>query len=193
MQKNLKFYRLLYLRPPHLFHLSYREEEHAGALGAAAHCAGNGSARGAAHIAMLALLVGVLGWGLCGAAAAYDVTSWAIAVAQPLYVMHCCRCPGGLWAFAKLSLASAIMLCLGRLLLSRRSRHPGSPLPPLGLETAARRSRGRHAPSIQMPSPLRAARLCRGAPSPAMLCSGTKPPPQTNPPQARLAAPIPHA
>ncbi|KAG2612716.1 hypothetical protein PVAP13_4KG321210 [Panicum virgatum] len=44
-----------------------------------------------------------------------------------------------------------------------------------------------------MPSPPRAARPCRGAPSPAMLCSGTKPPPQTNPPQARLAAPIPHA
>ncbi|KAG2599994.1 hypothetical protein PVAP13_5KG481907 [Panicum virgatum] len=39
------------------------------------------------------------GWGpqlgLCGAAAAYDVTSWAIAVAQPLYVTRCCRCPGG--------------------------------------------------------------------------------------------------
>ena len=46
----------------------------------------------------------------------------------------------GLWAFAKLSLTSAIMLCLGQL-LSRRSRHPGSPLPPLGLEPVARRSK----------------------------------------------------
>ena len=68
-----------------LSHRRHREEERAGALGAAAHCAGGGSARGAAHVAMLALLVGVLGWGLCG----------AVAVAQPLYVTRCCRCPGG--------------------------------------------------------------------------------------------------
>ena len=60
-----------------LSHRRHREEERAGALGAAAHCAGGGGARGAAHVAMLALLVSVLGWGLCGAAAAYDVTSWA--------------------------------------------------------------------------------------------------------------------
>ncbi|RLN08412.1 protein DETOXIFICATION 35-like isoform X1 [Panicum miliaceum] len=78
----------------------------------------------AAHVAMFALFVGVLGWGLRGAAAAYDLTSWAIAVAQLLYVTRCCRGHGweglswkafhlqGLWAFAKLSLASAVMLCL---------------------------------------------------------------------------------
>ncbi|KAL6635377.1 hypothetical protein ACP70R_028048 [Stipagrostis hirtigluma subsp. patula] len=76
----------------------------------------------AAHVAMLALFVSVLGWGLAGAAAAYDVTSWGIAVAQVAYVTRCCRGHGweglswkafeGLWAFAKLSLASAVMLCL---------------------------------------------------------------------------------
>jgi len=78
-----------------LSHRRHHREERAGALGAAAHCVGGGSARGAAHVTMLALLVGVLGWGLCGAAAAYDITSWAIAVAQPLYVTRCSRCPGG--------------------------------------------------------------------------------------------------
>ncbi|KAF8691776.1 hypothetical protein HU200_040172 [Digitaria exilis] len=77
----------------------------------------------AAHVGMLAFFVSVLGWGLRGAAAAYDVTSWAIAAAQVAYVVR--RCRGGhgweglswhaftgLWAFAKLSLASAVMLCL---------------------------------------------------------------------------------
>ncbi|RCV08982.1 hypothetical protein SETIT_1G370600v2 [Setaria italica] len=76
----------------------------------------------AAHVAMLALFVGALGWGLRGAAAAYDVTSWGVAVAQAVYVTRWCRGQGweglswrafrGLWAFAKLSLASAVMLCL---------------------------------------------------------------------------------
>ncbi|XP_047080193.1 protein DETOXIFICATION 35-like [Lolium rigidum] len=74
----------------------------------------------AAHVAMLYLFVSVLGWGLAGAAAAYDVTSWGIAVAQTVYVVRWCDGWGGLswkafeglWAFAKLSLASAVMLCL---------------------------------------------------------------------------------
>lgn len=78
----------------------------------------------AAHVAMLALFVSWLGWGLPGAALAYDVTSWAIAVAQLVYVVSCCGDDGGgwgglsweafrgLWEFAKLSLASAVMLCL---------------------------------------------------------------------------------
>ncbi|CAL4886061.1 unnamed protein product [Urochloa decumbens] len=67
-----------------------------------------GAAALAAHVAMLALFVGAIGWGLRGAAAAYDVTAWAVAVAQGLSwkAFH------GLWAFAKLSLASAVMLCL---------------------------------------------------------------------------------
>ncbi|TVU27674.1 hypothetical protein EJB05_19170 [Eragrostis curvula] len=75
----------------------------------------------AAHVAMLALFVSVLGWGLAGAAAAYDITSWAVAVAQLVYVTRFCqggweglswKAFQGLWAFAKLSLASAVMLCL---------------------------------------------------------------------------------
>ncbi|KAJ1255057.1 hypothetical protein BS78_K294000 [Paspalum vaginatum] len=76
----------------------------------------------AAHAAMLVLFVPVLGWGLPGAAAAYNATSWAVAVAQVVYVTRWCRGQGweglswkafrGLWAFAKLSLASAVMLCL---------------------------------------------------------------------------------
>ncbi|KAF7092170.1 hypothetical protein CFC21_094675 [Triticum aestivum] len=77
----------------------------------------------AAHVAMLYLFVSRLGWGLAGAAAAYDVTSWGIAVAQVVYVVRWCGDGGGwdglswkafegLWAFAKLSLASAVMLCL---------------------------------------------------------------------------------
>ena len=62
--------------------------------------------------------------GAARAAAAYDVTSWGIAVGQLLYVTRRCRGHGwdglsweavhlrGLWAFAKLLLASAVMLCL---------------------------------------------------------------------------------
>jgi MATE family multidrug resistance protein len=76
----------------------------------------------AAHGAMLALFVPVLGWGLRGAAAAYDATSWLVALAQVAYVTRRCRGRGwdglswdalrGLWPFARLSLASAVMLCL---------------------------------------------------------------------------------
>ncbi|OQU85978.1 hypothetical protein SORBI_3004G349550 [Sorghum bicolor] len=81
-----------------------------------------GAAALAAHVAMLALFVPVLGWGLRGAAAAYDVTSWVVALAQVAYVTRRCRGRGwdglswdalrGLWPFARLSLASAVMLCL---------------------------------------------------------------------------------
>ncbi|CAN6273919.1 unnamed protein product [Urochloa humidicola] len=78
----------------------------------------------AAHVALLTLFVGALGWGLRGAAAAYDVTAWAVGVAQVVYVTRWCgdgrggwdglswKAFRGLWAFAKLSLASAVMLCL---------------------------------------------------------------------------------
>jgi len=81
-----------------------------------------GAAALAAHVAMLALFVPVLGWGLSGAATAYDVTSWLVALAQVAYVTRRCRGRGwdglswdalrGLWPFARLSLASAVMLCL---------------------------------------------------------------------------------
>ncbi|KAF8779506.1 hypothetical protein HU200_002557 [Digitaria exilis] len=75
----------------------------------------------AAHVALLALFVTVLGWGVPGAAAAYDVSAWLASLAQVAYVV---AYDGGgwtglsraafseLWAFVKLSLASAVMLCL---------------------------------------------------------------------------------
>uniref|UniRef100_A0A0E0K711 Protein DETOXIFICATION n=1 Tax=Oryza punctata TaxID=4537 RepID=A0A0E0K711_ORYPU len=74
-----------------------------------------------AHVGLLALFVSVLGWGIAGAAAAYDVSSWLTALAQVAYVVGWCRdgwtglsraAFNELWAFVKLSLASAVMLCL---------------------------------------------------------------------------------
>ncbi|KAG8060801.1 hypothetical protein GUJ93_ZPchr0002g25114 [Zizania palustris] len=74
-----------------------------------------------AHVGLLALFVSVLGWGIAGAAAAYDVSAWLIVLAQVAYVVGWCRdgwtglsrsAFNELWAFVKLSLASAVMLCL---------------------------------------------------------------------------------
>ncbi|KAL5211620.1 hypothetical protein ABZP36_022467 [Zizania latifolia] len=74
-----------------------------------------------AHVGLLALFVSVLGWGIAGAAAAYDVSAWLTALAQVTYVVGWCRdgwtglsrtAFKELWAFVKLSLASAVMLCL---------------------------------------------------------------------------------
>ncbi|XP_052141813.1 protein DETOXIFICATION 35-like [Oryza glaberrima] len=74
-----------------------------------------------AHVGLLALFVSALGWGIAGAAAAYDVSSWLTALAQVAYVVGWCRdgwtglsrkAFNELWAFVKLSLASAVMLCL---------------------------------------------------------------------------------
>ncbi|XP_047080315.1 protein DETOXIFICATION 35-like [Lolium rigidum] len=73
------------------------------------------------HVGLLALFVSVLGWGVAGAAAAYDVSSWLTALAQVAYVVGWCKegwtglsraAFRELWAFVKLSLASAVMLCL---------------------------------------------------------------------------------
>ncbi|CAN6252767.1 unnamed protein product [Urochloa humidicola] len=73
------------------------------------------------HVGLLALFVSVLGWGVAGAAAAYDVSSWLTSLAQVAYVVGWCRdgwtglsraAFRELWAFVKLSLASAVMLCL---------------------------------------------------------------------------------
>ncbi|CAO2164842.1 unnamed protein product [Urochloa humidicola] len=67
------------------------------------------------------LFVVVLGWGLPGAAAAYDVAHWAIALGQVGYIVGWCRegwrgwsaaAFHGIWAFVRLSLESAVMLCL---------------------------------------------------------------------------------
>ncbi|KAJ1269690.1 hypothetical protein BS78_07G230500 [Paspalum vaginatum] len=67
------------------------------------------------------LTVVVLGWGLPGAALAYDAAHWIIALAQAAYIMGWCRDGWRGWstaafhhigAFLRLSLESAVMLCL---------------------------------------------------------------------------------
>ncbi|VAH54859.1 unnamed protein product [Triticum turgidum subsp. durum] len=73
------------------------------------------------HVALTYLLVTVLGWGFRGAAAAYDLTLWAIALGQAAYIIGWCKdgwrgwsmaAFSDMWAFVKLSLESAVMLCL---------------------------------------------------------------------------------
>ncbi|KAK4784499.1 hypothetical protein SAY86_018867 [Trapa natans] len=74
------------------------------------------------HIFICWLLMLRLGWGLIGAAVALDIFWWLSVVAQLGYVVSgSCRPAWGgfslkafqdLWEFARLSLASALMLCL---------------------------------------------------------------------------------
>ncbi|XP_064948427.1 protein DETOXIFICATION 35-like [Musa acuminata AAA Group] len=73
------------------------------------------------HVALLALFVFVLGWGLWGAAAAYDISAWLVSLAQVAYIVGWCKdgwtglswtAFRDLWAFVRLSFASAVMLCL---------------------------------------------------------------------------------
>lgn len=73
------------------------------------------------HIPLLWLLIFVFGWGTTGAAIAYDITSWGIAAGQVVYVIGWCKegwtglsmsAIKDIWAFVRLSLASAVMLCL---------------------------------------------------------------------------------
>ncbi|XP_042047947.1 protein DETOXIFICATION 34-like [Salvia splendens] len=73
------------------------------------------------HVGLLFLFVRVLKWGLVGAAAAYDISAWGIALAQVVYVVGWCgdtwhglswMAFRGLWDFLKLSVSSALMLCL---------------------------------------------------------------------------------
>ncbi|KAK4777834.1 hypothetical protein SAY87_018021 [Trapa incisa] len=76
----------------------------------------------AIHIFICWLLMLRLGWGLIGAAVALDIFWWLSVVAQLGYVVSgSCRPAWGgfslkafqdLWEFARLSLASALMLCL---------------------------------------------------------------------------------
>ncbi|KAL3517185.1 hypothetical protein ACH5RR_024087 [Cinchona calisaya] len=73
------------------------------------------------HIVVLYLFVSVFKWGTAGAAAAYDVSGWIISLAQVVYIVGWCQdawkglsllALKEIWAFVKLSVASAVMLCL---------------------------------------------------------------------------------
>ncbi|KAL9253055.1 DETOXIFICATION 34-like protein [Drosera capensis] len=73
------------------------------------------------HILMLYFLIEVFGWGTAGAAAAYNISAWGIGVAQVVYIVGWCKDAWtglswlafqDLWPFVKLSVASAVMLCL---------------------------------------------------------------------------------
>jgi len=73
------------------------------------------------HIFLLWLFIYLFGWGLSGAAAAYDISMWSVSLAQIVYVMVWCNegwtgfswdAFKDIWAFVKLSVASAVMLCL---------------------------------------------------------------------------------
>ncbi|KAJ0970276.1 hypothetical protein J5N97_023153 [Dioscorea zingiberensis] len=71
------------------------------------------------HVSLLWLFIPVLGWGLAGAAAAFDVSSWAIALFQVIYIKVWCKGAWNglswlafkdLWPFIKLSFSNALML-----------------------------------------------------------------------------------
>ncbi|CAJ1977019.1 unnamed protein product [Sphenostylis stenocarpa] len=73
------------------------------------------------HVGLLWLLIYALDLGLTGAALAFDITSWGITAAQLVYVVIWCKdgwngltwmAIKDIWAFVRLSLASAVMLCL---------------------------------------------------------------------------------
>ncbi|MCD7449157.1 hypothetical protein HAX54_049520 [Datura stramonium] len=73
------------------------------------------------HIGVLFLFIRVFRWGVTGAAAAYDVSAWAISLAQVVYIVGWCKdswkglswlALKELWPFMKLSVASAVMICL---------------------------------------------------------------------------------
>ncbi|XP_006659711.2 protein DETOXIFICATION 34-like [Oryza brachyantha] len=73
------------------------------------------------HVALTYVLVTALGWGLPGAAAAYNVTQWGVALAQAAYIIGWCKDGWRGWstaafrelgAFLRLSVESAVMLCL---------------------------------------------------------------------------------
>ncbi|KAJ7974158.1 Protein DETOXIFICATION [Quillaja saponaria] len=73
------------------------------------------------HVGLLWLFIYGLDWGITGAAVAFDITSWGISVAQVIYIIGWCKegwngfawsAFKDIWAFVRLSLASAVMLCL---------------------------------------------------------------------------------
>lgn len=73
------------------------------------------------HVIMLYLFVEVFGWATMGAALAYNISAWGIALAQAIYIMGWCKDAWtgfswlafhDLWPFVRLSIASAVMICL---------------------------------------------------------------------------------
>ena len=73
------------------------------------------------HIGLLVLFIYVFHWGTTGLAVAYNISNWVIAVVQAVYVMGWCKeawrgftwsAFREIWGFVRLSLASAVMLCL---------------------------------------------------------------------------------
>lgn len=73
------------------------------------------------HILFLWLFIYVFGWGLPGAAVAYDMSMWLMSLAQIVYVLRWSNegwtgftwdAFNEMWAFVRLSLASAVMICL---------------------------------------------------------------------------------
>ncbi|KAL6533209.1 Protein DETOXIFICATION 35 [Orobanche minor] len=75
----------------------------------------------ASQVFLCWLFINVLDWGVGGAALAFDLTGWATAVAQFVYVVGWCKdvwkgfswsAFKEIWVFVRLSLASAVMLCL---------------------------------------------------------------------------------
>ncbi|XP_050224951.1 protein DETOXIFICATION 35-like [Mercurialis annua] len=73
------------------------------------------------HIPLLWLLISVCGLGTTGAAIAYNITYWGLSVAQVVYIIGWCNegwngfswsAFKDIWGFVRLSLASAVMLCL---------------------------------------------------------------------------------
>ncbi|KAH9302713.1 hypothetical protein KI387_014296, partial [Taxus chinensis] len=74
------------------------------------------------HIFLSWLFILKLGWGLVGAAVTLNLSWWIVVLGQLAYIV-CGGCPGAwtglswlafkdLWSFVRLSLASAVMLCL---------------------------------------------------------------------------------
>ncbi|KAM5557404.1 hypothetical protein ABKV19_024666 [Rosa sericea] len=73
------------------------------------------------HTGLLYLFITVFGWGVNGAAVAYNITFWEVAVGQFVYAVFLCKESWNgfswlafkdTWAFARLSLASCMMFCL---------------------------------------------------------------------------------
>ncbi|XP_031275746.1 protein DETOXIFICATION 34-like [Pistacia vera] len=73
------------------------------------------------HIGLLFLFIHVFDWGTAGAAAAYDISAWGISIGQIIYVVGWCKdgwkglswlAFKDMWGFVRLSIASAVMLCL---------------------------------------------------------------------------------